>query len=342
MKNKKHSIKDIAAQIGVSVTTVSFVLNGKAEEKKISKAVTDKILKYVKKINYKPNQIAQSLRTGKTKILVFMVEDISNHFFAKLARIIEDIAYKKGYRVLFCSNDNDDDKSIELIDLFKGRGVDGFIIIPSSGIQSKISELINEGIPLVLFDRFFPDLESCQVMVDNKVASNNATQHLIDNNFKNIGFVTTDVNQTQMLDRLHGYESAIINANLEPKILQIPLTDLQSDNGKKQLKMFFDNNNQLDAIYFATNYLAINGLIVMKENFPDYITDKGLLAFDDIDLFSLYSPTITSVSQPLPQIAEKLMENMLSLLKDNSKRKSITKVVLHTELKIRESSERRH
>ena len=103
MKNKKISIKDIASELGVSVTTVSFVLNNKAEEKRISKEVTKKVLAYVEKVNYKPNSLAQSLRTGQSKILVFMVEDISNLFFAQLARLIEDLAYKKGYKVLFCS-----------------------------------------------------------------------------------------------------------------------------------------------------------------------------------------------------------------------------------------------
>ena len=168
MKNKRHSIKDIAAEIGVSVTTVSFVLNGKAEEKKISKAVTEKILKYVEKIKYKPNQIAQSLRTGKSKIL------------------------------------NKDSKSIDLIDLFKDRQIDGYIIIPSSGIMSKIKELIDEGIPVILFDRYFPELDSNYVIVNNKEASYNATQHLIANTYKNIGFITIDVDQTQMIDRLTG------------------------------------------------------------------------------------------------------------------------------------------
>ena len=95
MKNKKISIKDIASELGVSVTTVSFVLNNKAEEKRISKEVTKKVLSYVEKVNYKPNSLAQSLRTGKSKVLVCMLEDISNDFFAKLARHIEDIAYKK-------------------------------------------------------------------------------------------------------------------------------------------------------------------------------------------------------------------------------------------------------
>ena len=157
MKKQRHSIKDIASALNVSVTTVSFIINGKAKEKRISEKVTKKVLAYIDEINYKPNQLAQSLRTGQSKIIVFMVEDISNYFFARLARIIEDIAYEKGYKVLFCSNDNEDKKSEELIALFKDRQVDGYIIIPSSGIKGTIKNLLDENIPLILFDRYFED-----------------------------------------------------------------------------------------------------------------------------------------------------------------------------------------
>lgn len=192
MKKKSVSIKTIAANLNISVTTVSFVLNGKAKEKHISKILTQKVLDYAKEVNYKPNQIAQSLRTGKSKILVFMVEDISNYFFAKLARIIEDIAYDKGYKVIFCSNENQDTRALELIDLFKNRQVDGFIIVPSPGIRSVIAELIEENLPVILLDRYFSDLECNSIVIDNQEATFEATQHLIANNFKNIAFITTD------------------------------------------------------------------------------------------------------------------------------------------------------
>lgn len=159
MKRKAVSIKNIATELNISATTVSFVLNGKAKEMHISDTLAKKILEYVKWINYKPNQTAQSLRTGKSKILVFMVEDISNSFFSKLARILEDIAYQNGYRLIFCSNENDDDKSKELIELFNFRQVDGFIIVPSPGIRDIITNLIDENIPVVLLDRYFDGLD---------------------------------------------------------------------------------------------------------------------------------------------------------------------------------------
>tara|TARA_R110002050_G_scaffold286121_2_gene436354 strand:- start:139765 stop:140793 length:1029 start_codon:yes stop_codon:yes gene_type:complete len=339
MKNKRHSIKDIATAIGVSVTTVSFVLNGKAEEKKISKAVTEKILKYAEKIKYKPNQFAQGLRTGKSKIIVFMVEDFY-HFFAKVATIIEDLAYQKGYKVIFCTNENKDEKSIELIDLYKNLKVDGYIIIPSAGLMPKIKELIDEGIPVVLFDRYFEELDTNQVTVDNKEASFNATQHLITNNFKNIGFVTIDLEQTQMLDRLKGYKEAIQKSNLQENIikLQFEKYTLTRKKIETKIKKYIDDNPQLDAIYFATNYLAISGLNVIKKNFPQYVDRLGIITFDDIEFFEFYTPTISAVGQPYFEIAHSIMDLILNLLKDGKENRGTTKIKLKTHLEIRNST----
>jgi LacI family transcriptional regulator len=338
MKKKPVSIRNIADELKISVTTVSFVLNGKAKEKHISKELTKKVLDYAKLINYRPNQIAQSLRTGKSKILVFMVEDISNNFFSKLARIFEDIAYEKGYKVIFCSNENDDEKSNELINLFNFRQVDGFVIVPSPGIKSTIENLINDNTPVVLLDRFFEGLDCNSVVIDNEQASFDATLHLIHNQFKNIGFITTASDQTQMQGRLSGYEKAVAENGLKPKILQIPYIEIYKGKGKEYVKNFLDLHPELDAVFFATNYLAQSGLEVFKENNPNLINELGIIAFDDNDMFKIYSPTITSVSQPLVEISTKLMEIMLPLLKKKDVNETIHQIMLKTELIIRESS----
>jgi LacI family transcriptional regulator len=338
MKKKRVSIKNIAEALNISVTTVSFVLNGKAKEKHISKELTQKVLDYVSEINYKPNQIAQSLRTGKSKILVFMVEDISNSFFAKLARIIEDIAYEKGYKVIFCSNENNDEKSIELIDLFNFRQVDGFIIVPSPGIENTIEKLIDENIPVVLLDRYFAGLDSNIVIIDNEDASYCATKHLIDNNYRNIAFITTDTKQTQMQDRLAGYERAIADNNLTSNVLFIPYNKTGTEEGKRHIMDFVKASSKLDAVFFATNYLTLIGLDIFKKDTPLLINDFGIVTFDDNDLFGIFSPTITAVSQPLWEIGAELMELMLDLLKKKDVKDSPKKIILKTELKIRESS----
>ena len=339
MKKKTVSIKTIAENLNISVTTVSFVLNGKAKEKHISKLLTQKVLDYAKEVNYKPNQIAQSLRTGKSKILVFMVEDISNSFFSKLARIIEDIAYEKGYKVIFCSNENDDEKSKELISVFKFRQVDGFIIVTSPGIKSTIEELIEENIPVVLLDRYFAGLECNSVVIDNKEAAFNATSHLIQNGYKNIGFITTDSDQTQMQDRLIGYEKATDDCGLNKQILKIPYIETSDGKSKASIKTFIETFKTLDAVFFATNYLTQSGLEVFKENAPHLMHDLGIITFDDNELFKIYSPSITAVSQPLNEISNELMKVLMPLLKHKEiEDKDVKNIVLKAELVIRESS----
>ncbi|REG94773.1 LacI family DNA-binding transcriptional regulator [Flavobacterium aquicola] len=339
MKKKAVSIKTIAANLNISVTTVSFVLNGKAKEKHISKLLTQKVLDYAKEVNYRPNQIAQSLRTGKSNLLVFMVEDISNSFFSKLARIIEDIAYEEGYKVIFCSNENDDEKSNDLISLFKFRQADGFIIVPSPGIKSTIQELIDENIPVVLLDRYFPDLDCNSVVIDNNEATFKATSHLIQNGFKNIGFITTDSDQTQMQDRLLGYEKAIEESSLNRHVLKIPYNETSNGKSKSAIKSFIDEHKKLDAVFFATNYLTRSGLEVLKEDAPHLIHEFGIITFDDNELFKIYNPTITAVSQPLTEISTELMKLLLPLLKHEVvKEERVKNVLVQAELIIRESS----
>ncbi|MEH6678905.1 MAG: LacI family DNA-binding transcriptional regulator [Sediminicola sp.] len=339
MKNKRYSIKDIASALNVSITTVSFVLNGKAQEKRISEPVTQKILEYAKKINFTPNQLARGLRTGKSKIIVFMVEDISNnYFFSRIARIIEDLANEEGYKVIFCSNDNDDQKSIEAINLFTNGQIDGYIIIPSAGIKETLEGMIAQNTPLVLFDRYFKDLNSNYVIIDNEEAVYKGVSHLVENRYRDIGFVTVDLKQSQMKDRLRGYEKAVSDYGLKPYILQLPYTERFSEKGNKILIDFIEENQGMDAMFFSTNYLTIKGLGIFKENYPSLIKKMGLVSFDDTELFKIYSPSITAIAQPLEEIAYALMEIIMDQLKKTKKNTTTQKVILKTKIHKREST----
>src|SRR5476649_1940433 len=186
MVNKKLSIVDIANQLNISKTTVSFILNSRAKKKRISDELVQKVLKFVEEVGYKPNSLAKSLRTGKSNIIGLMVENISDIFFANIARYIEDRAYKNGYRIIYCSTDNDAAKTKDLINMFRDRHVDGYIIAPPVGVEEDIAALIKEDLPVVLFDRFFPELESSYVVVDNLNSTYNATKYFIDHGYKNI------------------------------------------------------------------------------------------------------------------------------------------------------------
>ncbi|MDX1718670.1 MAG: LacI family DNA-binding transcriptional regulator [Salegentibacter mishustinae] len=334
MKKKRHSIKDIAKELKVSTTTVSFVLNGKAKQMGISEKLADRIIKYTDLIGYKPNQLAKSLRTGKSKIIVFMVEDIANYFFAKIARLIEDMAYERGYKVLFCSNENNDQKSKDLINLFKERNVDGYIIIPSPGIKGEIANLLKEGIPVVLFDRYFPELETDYVVINNELASYNATKHLIENDFHKIGFITINTDQIQMFDRKKGYQRAIQEEDLEENILEIDYTNSETRN-KELIKSYFQTE-ELDAVYFAANYLTQYGLEVIKNGFPEFFENKAVITFDDHDFFRIHSPSISAISQPREDLARNLMDLMLSQLENSELAER--QIVLNANLRPREST----
>jgi len=341
MKQKRPSIKDIAKALNVSITTISFVLNGKGEERKISKEVIKKIEDYVEEINYRPNQVAQSLRTGKSKILVFMVEDIGNRFFAKIARIIEDIAYEKGYKVLFCSNENNDKRSRELIRVFHERQVDGFLIIPSPGIKKDIENLIKSDIPVVLADRYFEDLDVHHVVINNYAAAQNATQHLIDNGYKNIAFISIDTQQIQMKDRARGYRDAVKQAGLSPTVLELPFEEIHKPEGKNKIKELLTGSNGIDSVFFSTNYLTQASLEIIKELDPKLIYDLGIVTFDDNEFFRINTPSITAVAQPLQELGEELMRIMFKLLKKSDKKIPVIKSVLDAELLPRESSKKK-
>ncbi|MFC3196348.1 LacI family DNA-binding transcriptional regulator [Parapedobacter deserti] len=329
---KKILISDIAKDLGVSVTTVSFILNGKAKEKRISDGLTKRVLDHVQKVGYKPNELAKSLRTGKTKIIGLVIEDISNPFFANIARLIEAKAYSQGYRIIYCSTDNQPDKTIELIQLFRDRHVDGYIITPSEGVRDTIESLLNSQLPLVLFDRYIPGLECNYVVSDNMRGAYDATAHLAQQGYKRIALVTLYSSQTQMRDRMNGYMRAIDTYKLQPYVKKVNLGD-EEQATVNDFQSFLEDQ-QPDAVFFATNYLAITGLKAIQQHHMPF---PAVVSYDDHTLFKLFAPTITAVSQPIEAIADELINILLNQL--DGRVKAPKQVVLPSELIIRESSQ---
>jgi LacI family transcriptional regulator len=335
--HKKTSIHDIAKHLNISATTVSFVLNGKAEERKISVAMKKKILGYVKEIGYRPNSIAQSLRTGKTKIIGMLVEDISDPFFSSIARIIEENLYKCGYKIFHSSTDNNTQRTKALLQILRESQVDGYIIAPAPGIEDDIRELINDSKPVILFDRYFPTLNTTNVVVNNMAGTYEAAQHLVQNNFTNIGFVTLESNQVQMADRLKGYMKAMNKNKFQKYILKIVY---KTDPAEITLliKKFLLKNKEINALLFATNYLAISGLKAIRELGLKVPEDIGIVGFDDNTHFSLFSPSITAAAQPVEEISTETVKELIKVLTIEEKIKKKKTIVLQTKLIVRESS----
>jgi LacI family transcriptional regulator len=334
---KKISISDIASALNISKTTISFIINGKAKEKRISDQLTEKVRRYIEENDYKPSQLEQSLTNVKTMTIGLMVEKISDYFFAQMAYHIEELAYQNGYKILYCSTDNDLEKARDLIQLFKDRLVDGYIITPPAGMEKDIQGMIDDGLPVVLFDRFYKDVESSYVVLDNYRASYNAAKYLAEKNYKNILFVELENEQSQMEDRRLGYEKAISEHQLKPIIEKVAYAN---DAGQtvKQLIKFLKQNKHIDAIYFATNYLAFSGVKALNQLGYKIPENIAIIAFDDHQVFDFYPPTITAVAQPISELAKQSIKVLLNMLDKPTAQRQIQKVIVPANFIVREST----
>lgn len=329
---KPLSIKDIAKAANVSITTVSFILNGKAEKMRISQEMIIKVEKIIKELGFRPNQVARSLRTGNTKTIGLIVEDISNPFFASIARLIENKAYKHGYKIIYSSTENNLEKAQGLIRMFKSRQVDGYIIAPMVGMEEDIKGLLMDRTPVVVFDRSLPGVDVNCVLVDNIGGTYDGTEFLINHKKKNIAFVSVDVEVEEIKDRYKGYEKALLlnGIKLNKKLCKsIPFTNTAEET-TAELVEFFTANPAIDGVLFATNYLAVRGLFSFREMGKQIGDNFRVIAYDDHDIFKLHSPAISAVDQPVEAIADEVMRLILKSMSviDSFEEQEINRVVL--------------
>jgi LacI family transcriptional regulator len=335
--SKKLSINDIANELHVAKSTVSFILNGKAKEKRITDELAQKVLKFVEEKGYKPNQLAKSLSTGKTKMICLMVEKISDYFFSHVAFHLEALAYKNGYKIIYCSTENDPEKTRQLINLLRARYVDGYIITPPAGIEAEIKALINDNLPVVLFDRYLPDISTDYVGLDNFKGTYDGVEYLVATQAKKIALVTLASEQSQMTERSAGYTAALKKHRLKPLILKVSF-DNDTETNARQCAQFISDNPGIDAIIFATNYLALSGIKAINELGLLIPGDISVIAFDDHDVFNIYNPPISAIAQPLDEMAKQLFKTLLDKLENKVRLKDLSKVIIQPDLILRGST----
>lgn len=334
---KKITIRDIAKAANVSVTTVSFVLNNKGEKKGISQEVIKKVFKVSEEMKFKLNMIASSLRTGKTRSIGLIVEDISNQFFSDLARVIEREAIDLNYRVFYCSTGGDDERAAELVNSLLQANVDGFIITPTENMKETIDRLLELQCPVVLLDGYFEGQDVSHVVLDNFDGAQTATQFFLKKGFKKIAFVTISSQLIQMNLRKQGYTNALKEVGLydESRIL-----DLEYHIGEEQrierISEFLSNTTEIDAVLFGANYLLLAGLQSLRKLDLKIPSDKAVISFDDHDSFRLHSPSITVLSQPIEEMGKKTVRLLMKQMNEGSVYK-IEKEKKKGSLTIRES-----
>ena len=317
---KKISLKDIANQVGVSTALVSYVLNNQ-KEGRISKEVAQRIRDTAKRLNYRTNQVAKSLKTNKTLTIGLIVADISNPFFSSLARIIEDEADKNNYTVIFGSSDENPDKSGKLIETLVNRQVDGLIIAPPQNSESQVNYLIEQDIPFVLIDRYFPAIETNYVAIDNYKAAYTATQHFIDIGRKRIGMITYESAIFNLNERARGYLSAIKENKIPFRTTW--LKELRPNNTKlcieKAINELLNGAQPVDALLFSSNIIAGWGLKYLNSigiKVPDQL---AVISFDESEALDLFYAPLTYIKQPLQEMGRAAIKILLETIGKSSK-----------------------
>lgn len=328
-------MRDIAKALQVATSTVSSVLSGKTVERRISEKTRQQILSYAAQCGYQPNMIARSLRTGETRVIGMLVEDVANPFFAAIIKNVERILVNSDYELFCSSSENNLEKAIALLNAYKERRVDGYIIAPMDGLEPMISELIDRDIPVVLFDSYIPSLKAYSIVVGNFNGTYEATRHLQRNGYVHIAFMTVDINFTHLEERAAGYVKAMAEQGTTTFIAKIT-HHVSAETRLEEIARFLTNYPQVEAVIFGTNYLTVSGLQAIRKIDSRIPQDIAVVSFDDIEYFQLVTPGITTIAQPVESYAKEITAKLMDGIRKRNKKVSV--MVLKTVLIERGSS----
>ena len=326
-KKKKTTINDIAMELGVSKSLVSFVLNGKSKEKRISEAMTKKVLEVADRLNYKPNYLAKSLRTGKSNTIALILADISNPFFARIARFVEIEASKYKYKIIFANSNEKKSQFTAELAVLKNRHVDGFILIPPIGSEKELLGLQKQKIPFVLVDRYFKDLDNHAIVINNYQAGYEATARLIQNQRKKVAILNVNNELLTMKQRVEGYKDALQQNGVElnPSLIK----QLKFSHEKKLVMQAIREIIQegADGLFFTTSKLTIIGIECLRDLGIRIPEDIAVMSFDDMDAYKITYTPISAVVQPIEQMSKAAVKTLIGLIEgDLSSESSENKV----------------
>jgi LacI family transcriptional regulator len=323
---KKVGLKEIAEHVGVSVALVSYVLNGQAVEKQVNKETAERISTAAEALNYQPNQIARSLKIKKTYTIGLVVADINYRFSTGITRAIEEEAKRNHYTVIYGSSNESQEKFAELINVFINRRVDGLIIVPVENSEAEIRLLQRSEVPFVLVDRNFPDIETNYIALDNYKAAYKATNYLISTGHTRIAFVNYKTTLFHLLERNRGYTDALKDAGLpfNENWLQEITNNTRADDVQMAVHTILNLPEPCDAVFFATDTLAINGLKCLNANRVQVPDDISVLSFDESDAFELFYTPVTHSRQPLMEMGKLAVNTLIELINQNKVNKHIS------------------
>jgi LacI family transcriptional regulator len=336
---RKVTLKQIAKELDVSISTVSKSLRDSPE---ISEDTRLKVQAFAKLYNYKPNLIALSLKNRKTKTIGIIIPEIVHHFFATVISGIEQIANERGYNVIVTLSDESFDKEVINMEMLANGSIDGFIMSLSKETQYRkdfhhIIEVINQGMPVVMFDRVTNDISCDKVIIDDSLAAYEAVQKLIQIGYKNIALITTVDYVSVGKLRTDGYIKALRTNDIaiDPDLI-LKIEDI--DNCSDQIEQLI-RDNTIDAIFAVNELFAVTAIKTAKKQGISVPENMAVIGFTDGIISKYSSPSITTVGQNGIEMGNKAAQMLINRLETELEEEEHYRTeIIETHLVIREST----
>lgn len=331
------NLKAVAEHSKVSIATVSRVINN---DPKVSKETVLKVQASIKALDYKPNRVAQRLRSSnsKTKLLGLIIPDIQNPFFVDVVRGVEDYAYRNNFAVMIGNFGQDEKKEKLYLDIFQSENIDGLIVAPIHGKDEGIENLVKNGIPVVCIDRGLTDIEVDIVKVDNELGAFNAVDHLLSIGHRRIAFISGNFKIPTYTGRLEGYKKALRKYGIpfDEKLVFAKNADYKS--GFDLANLILELEERPTAVFSGNNLLTLGALEAIHGKNIKIPEEISIIGFDDMPWSISLNPPLTAVRQPGFDIGRKAAEMLYERIANPSKKNE--SVILDTELMIRKSTTR--
>jgi len=315
MKNihKKATIKDVAAQAGVSAATVSIVLNGKGET--VPESTRVRVRRAAAELGYVPDFAARTLRAKSTRIIGIIVPDISNAFFAELVRRIQVSLAEEGYDIILCNSEEHSENDLKYIRLLEGRRVDGVIWAPSAESMKNKDKIRNAledfGVPVLFLDRY-PEGCCCGVAVDNEKSGYIAVKHLLEFGHTKIGALTGPLCLNSSENRLKGLKRAFAERGLEWEEKYLYEGNYDFESGIRGAQKLLSTD--VTAIFAFCDMQAYGVYEFAKRAGRRIPDDLSLIGFDDAMYSALLSAQLTTMKQPSEELAKEACRGILALI----------------------------
>lgn len=330
------TIKDVAKMADVSISTVSRVIN---DSKPVSPEARRRVLHAIGVLDYKPNEVARSLVTKKSNIIGVIVSDIGNQYVSQVLRGVEEIGRMYNYDILLSSSYDDPEIEIKFANLFSQKQVEGIIIISEILNQKLLYKLDEFKIPCVVINRFYNVDEAPTVTINNKAASYNMTDYLINLSHQSIGYVAMrkDMDRTNEKYKIRGYRDAMRAAGLKPSILYS-----EGLEEKDALELFEEHEEELrggkySVLFCSQDLMAIHLMNVMRDHGMNIPDDMSFAGFGGSALSDIYRPKLTTVKEPYYDIGAVAIRKLFKMLDKKNTDKGEEMILLPVEIIKRQS-----